>query len=574
MKLTPADWAALSKISRPEPIREARGLQGYYKRRPDGQMVLASNLALRPAQKNNRPMLTPHTLRQPKRVLEPAATPFNMNTRPNAKALAAEAALLWGLTPEVLVNPARRVVLCGTGFDKIVEVNMSRDEPNGFTHTFSGLKTERNGDDVGCSDGVFINVPVNAPVGRYLVSVRNAGAAWSNPAPLTIRGSFPTKPYLVGVLEHLEFPKDYDDIHLLESGNEQGELRFNLFAGTGSAADTLPPMQRITFGDAISGFEIRNATRYDPPELQVPFFTSRLDKMNDQLLITFLGHEMDGPSSTSVVPSILASIVGAGVGAYLGGPGGASAGYKLGKSVGDDIAEAIKDGGDQPLGSHTQVYTKEDDFGLSFPAFPTAYNFDNNMNTEGANIRVGYRMRAIDAPSVSGVRVTLDSIDTRDLAVPPPSTIAKVWVNARALIGPNGQNYAATRPLEVQNPAALKKGATLAKSDRLILDIDPPRDAPLDFPYLYFEVTLWRTMSFVTPGMFSGTGIPLSNMVARPMTVFFLPNTLLREGEVSATTHHKTVVKLADDRGSQPGKFTVYYTIKVDRDSSPSRAVR
>ena len=558
--VTAGEWQSLKRIQKPEAIPARQGRQALYKRSKNGQVVLASNVALRPGA-GNRPLLTPQILTAGSRVLRPPVGIPGGTSPMNAGATTGDVALLWGLAPEVLVRPARRVVLCGSGFAQRVDVHVALDATGGFAQTFPNLATQRSGDDVGCTDGVVIDVPSQAPAGRYWVTVRNPQAAWSSPAPLTIRAAFPTAPYLVGVLEHLEFPKDYDNISFGESGNEQGELRFDLVTGTVAATDAEPVLQRMTFGDATSGFEIRDATRLDPRELQVPFFTSRTDRMKDDLVLSFFGRELDGPATKGTTLQILGTIAGGAVGLYYGGPSGALEGMKLGSAGGAMLDEAVKSDGDQLLGSHTQAFSREDDFGLNVPSFPTSYAFDNNgLSTDGQNIRLAYKMHAVDAPRVKSVRVTIDSIDASALGMPAGTwTTTDLGVSTRAFSAPSGINYPSTRRLPVSLTSGTPSARRLSSDDRVVYRNDQPND----LTYLYFETTLWHTYKERFPAM--GQGIRRTSMVARPLTVLLFPRDLLRESELSTTIKHKSVVELATGRGKMPGKFTVYYTIAVER---------
>jgi hypothetical protein len=401
-------------------------------------------------------------------------------------------------------------------------------------------------------------MPAVAPSGRYLVTVRNTNSLWSNPAFLTVRDARPTTEYILAHLQHIDIPTDHDDINFFESGTEEGEFRFDFATGTGDK-DNTPILQKISLGaHPTNGFEVRDRLRLDPKELQLPIFAAPRSKMEDQLLFTFFGREVDGSDGAWVGWQYLGEVAGAGLGGYFGGLDTAVSGYKLGSELGKKLGKALADSGEQSLGVHTQVYSREDDFGMNRAGYPNVLSFDNNEpETPGRDINIMYRVRSVDAPRVRRVRVTLDSIDTRKIqrdtaywstSGPVLDPLNEIYVFARAFDAPYGGEYPVNRRYSLQPSDSPSRAAVLARNDRVLFNTTVDHD----LPFLYIEVSLWAR------------GVNHDRMIARPYSNLWLPEHLLKASENAVTLSRTARVAPSPGHGSK-GEYTFYYTIAIQR---------
>lgn len=542
------NWSALRQLPRPIHIPARSGRIRLYLRAPNGAVVLAANVVM---DESRSPRDGPGgTSSSPRRMFAPVLVDSVRRAALSANRLvpshSRKPAELWGLSRTTLVHPDSRLQVCGKKFDDSVTVRLSSDE-DGLSYVATWRRaTVRRGDHVGCTDVASIAIAASAPPGRYLVTVHNKDAYWSNPAPLTIRPAHSTTEYLVAYLQALEIPNDLDDISLFESGTEEGEFRFDFATGSGSPS-AAPVLQQISFGaHPQNGLEVSNQLRLDRSELQLPLFVERRARMGDQLLFTFFGREFDGDDNAWAGWSILGGLAGAAAGAYADSVDGAVAGYKLGSEIGQKIGDALTQGGETSLGSHTNAYSKGDDYGQNTISYPNVLSFDNNLSTVGRDISIMYRVRSIDALRVHRVRVTLDSVDTRKATAPAK----EFYVFARAFDAVVGAQFPENRRFTL-GPTDRTRVAAPDPADRLLLDHNGDRD----LPFVYIEVTLWAK------GL---GGLFKDHMIGRPVSKLMWPANLLGPSDESLTLRKAERVASSAGHGSN-GEFTIYYTITVDR---------
>jgi len=551
------DWAVLKQLPRPVAMPSIQGRIPLYRRGVGGSFILSANVVMAAATpvRNTagaQPSVKGSSLRA---VMVDQGRRSALMTGSFPPIVKRSAATLWGVSPPILVRPDSRVEICGWGFDDSVTVRITRDDDDLPEYTASWRRaTIRSGDDVGCTDATAVGVAGAAPPGHYLLTVLNKGAYWSNPAPLTIRSAYPSTEYLVSHMQHLDIPFDLDHISILESGTEEGEFRFDFATGTGTPS-SIPALQQISLGAHPSkGFEVLDHLRLDRGELQLPLFVQRRDRMGDALLFTFFGREFDGSSGSWAGWPILGGLAGAAAGGYFAGADTVAAGYHLGAEVGKLIGDALAGGGETSLGSHTNVFTKDNDYGLNEISYPSVLAFDNNLGTAGRSIHLMYKVRSIDAPAVHRVRVIVDSVDTRKIPLDkspvagvslPPK---QIYVYVRAFDGLVGTEFPENRRLPLFPEDSPNRASVLAAADRVIFD----RNVAHDLPFLYFELTLWSN------------GYDRDRMVAKPLSRLRWPSSLITASEQSVVLHRSDIVAPAPGHGSK-GQFTVYYTILIDR---------
>jgi hypothetical protein len=555
----PADLLQrLRSAPRPGPLTAKRGIPPSYRVTANGSKQLASNIGLLPTAAGMLPRQVPVRLDANRKAT---------GIRPELLVqLTGRAALISVVSPEEAV-PTGKIVVFGNYYDDIVSMTVATVVPIGIRTprawasiilAHPQLAAHRTPE---LGDWVEWTIPANMAPGRYWVSIENKNALGSNPGYFTIKAPYPTRAYVVAMMDHLNLPSDYDTSTFgISDGTGPGELTFNFGASTGNAGLEIA-RQSITYGEnGSNGFMVNGSLNLLPGEIQAPMFALPYDRMGDALMFTFVGQEFDS-ATDSAAWGIAGGIIGSAAGAFYSGAGGVVSGYQLGSDIARQAAQKLGDSGNDSLGVYTNSFLRGDDFGASLPGYPSVEAFDNNVNTSGRDIRISYRVLPIDAPLVRRVTVRINSVDTSRVKLPvingfngiPLIYKPKFYVLARAFDGPRGANFPAT---EKKNLVPVDRVSATAKLDDAG---NPLFDNPNShhMPFVYVELSLW----FVAP-------VPGQNnrMVGRTYSRMLWPWDLIRPDQTHVEIPVVETVAAHAGAGTESGgTFAVNYTITIDR---------
>ena len=544
----------ISRSARPAPVTARRGALPTYTRTASGAKQLASNVVLLPARPGRPHRQIPLQLignqrinAQPIALQASIATDFVANLIPKRAA-----AMISGVAPEEVV-PTGKVVVLGTQFDDVVSFNVTRvDNPRLYDHSYLNWPAHHSEE---FGDYIEFTTPATLPPGRYWISIYNQNAYGSNPGYFTVKAPYPTKPYIVAMLDYLKLPGDCDTAAVF-GGTGPGEFTFNFGTSTGNAGQEIS-RQEITFGEnGNNGFLVNGSLELFPGQIELPLFSFPRERMGEGLMFSFVGQEFD-ESSASGAWSIAGGIIGAAAGGFFGGTSGLVSGYKLGSQAAASAAGQLGDSGNDSLGVHTNSFLREDDFGANLPGFPPPLAFDNNTGSSGRNFQIAYRVLNVDAPQVRRVAVRINSVDTSLVTFPPSANPYGVtyrpqfYVLARGFDGPIGANFPASRTMNLIPGDKKSAAARLDDAGYALFENANQHN----IPFVYVELSLWYAM----PG-----AVPVNRMVGKTHSRLFWPAELIRADQATVT-YTTTDTVIAPPGAGFGGNYKVNYTITIDR---------